>query len=350
MMQKEAIIALSTSPDISSKTIVQFVSLNKNCKDFSQFNKLKFPRDKREIIQKCLINTDLKKIKKILDQLKVRVIAYFDPRYPKKLLEIPDHPAILYCRGNINLLNEKNVVAIVGSRKATNYGLRHTLKISQELAEAGVTIVSGMAIGVDAEAHRGALEAKGFTIAVLGTSIDHLYPYSNEPLAKKILSSNNLIISEYPPGYPYFKFNFPLRNRIIAGLSDIVIVTEAAQKSGALITAYLALDYNRELYALPADLGKYSSAGTNELIRKGANCLIDTAEILQKFGLNKTVVRRAVLDASEQKVLDLITSGNDNFDKILKISKFSAQELNVILMNLELKGLIQMTTSGITLR
>jgi len=350
MTKEEAIIALSTSPDISPRIIVKFVSLNKNCKDFSEFKKLRFPQDKRDIIQKYLTNTDFRKIKRILEQLKVQVITFFDSRYPKKLLEIPDYPAVLYCRGNINLLNEKNAVAIVGSRKATNYGLRYTFKISKELAEAGIIIVSGMAIGVDGEAHRGALEAGGRTIAVLGTAIDYLYPRSNEPLAKKILHSNSLIISEYPPGYPYFKFNFPLRNRIIAGLSDIVVVTEAAQKSGALITALLALDYNRELYALPADLGKYSSTGTNELIRRGANCLVDTAEILQRFNLDKTPAKKVLLDANEQKVLDLIVLGNDNFDKIKKSSKFSAQELNVILMNLELKGLIELTTSGITLR
>jgi len=350
MTQKETIIALSTSPDISAKTIVSFVNLNKNCHDISCFSKLKFPEGKKEIILDFLENTDLKKIKKILSQLKIQVVTFFDPKYPRKLLEIPDHPAVLYCRGNTKLFAEKNVVAIVGSRKATNYGLRHTFKISQELSQAGIVIVSGMAMGIDAASHRGALGCGGKTIAVLGTAIDHLYPYLNEPLGRKILNSNNLIISEYPPSYPYFKVNFPLRNRIITGLSDIVIVTEAAQKSGALITAYLALEYNRELYALPADLGKFSSAGTNELIRRGANCLIDTAEILGRFGLNKVATKRATLDADEQKILDLIASNHDNFDKIEKSSKFSAQKLNVILMNLELRGLIAISASGITLR
>jgi DNA processing protein len=268
-----------------------------------------------------------------------------DSIFPRRLLEIQNCPKKLYCRGNLGLLNEKCLVSIVGSRKASSYGLRCTRKIARQIAERGVVIVSGLALGIDAEAHRGALEAAGKTIAVLGTAIDCLYPRTNEQLALSILDNDGLIISEYPVGAPYNNYNFPLRNRIIAGLSQITIVTEAAEKSGSLITACLAGEYNREVFAVPADIDKITNSGANQLIKQGASVLTSTDDILNIFGL-LLEEREVDLDPDELKVLAAISAGDGEFDKILKMLSVSSQQLNVILMKLELKNVIASSVDG----
>lgn len=268
-----------------------------------------------------------------------------DAIFPRRLLEISNCPKQLYCRGNLELLNEKCLVSIVGSRKASSYGLRCTRKIARQIAERNAVIVSGLALGIDAEAHRGALEVAGKTIAVLGTAIDYLYPRTNEQLALSILDNNGLIISEYPVGAPYNNYNFPLRNRIIAGLSQVTIVTEAAEKSGSLITACLAAEYNREVFAVPADIDKITNSGANELIKRGASVLTSTDDILDILGLTSEK-REVDLDSDELKVLTAISAGDTEFDKILKTLNVSSQQLNVILMKLELKNVIASSVDG----
>jgi len=266
-------------------------------------------------------------------------------KFPSVLLEIANCPKVLYCRGNLDLLKEKNLVSIVGARKASEYGLRCTRKIARQIAEQGVVVVSGLALGIDAQAHRGALEAHGKTIAVLGTAIDCLYPRTNEQLALSILERGGLIISEYPKGSPYNIYNFPLRNRIIAGLSRVTLVTEAAEKSGSLITACLAAEYNREVFAVPADIDKITNTGTNELIKKGASVLTSANDILDIFGpVSKP--KLVDLDRDELLVIDQISAGACEFDKILKTLKVSSAQLNVVLMKLELKNLIARSIDG----
>lgn len=270
----------------------------------------------------------------------IGVVTYLDPHYPKLLREVQDYPAALYYRGNYNLLAQEHAVAMVGSRKATSYGLAVARKFSARIAEAGAVIVSGMALGIDAACHQGALQVEGQTIAVLGTPIDTFYPRENENLGRKILAREGLIVSEYPPGFWTNKFNFPMRNRIIAGLSRATVVVEAAENSGALITAGLALDYNRDLYAVPGEVGRISSQGTNLLLTKGAICLSDPMVIIEDLGLKKDVTR-IKLSPTEQKVVDAIRSGVKTFDKIVKTLEIAPTKLNIIAGRLEIKGVLK---------
>jgi len=277
---------------------------------------------------------------------KVEIVTYLDNSYPEILRQIPDYPTVLYCCGNINLLREKHFVAMVGSRRATDYGLLVAKKFSAKIAGAGAVIVSGMALGIDGMCHRGALSVNGKTIAVLGTAIDNLYPKENEALGKKIVESGGCVVSEYPPGYWTNKFNFPMRNRIIAGLSSATVVIEAAENSGALITAGLTLDYNRNLYAVPSDIGKLSGQGTNRLLLQGAICLISPQVIIEDLGLSGAV-QNIKLTVQEAKIIEVIRSGCDNFDKITNKLKIKSNELNVLLAGLEIRGLIKKSADKI---
>ena len=271
-------------------------------------------------------------------------ISRREKTFSKLLREIPDCPKELYCRGETKLLNEKNVVAIVGSRRPSEYGLKQTRRIASDLAAQGIVVVSGMAIGIDAAAHRGALDGEGKTIAVLGTAIDKLYPATNFRLAQDILANGGLIVSEYPAGYPFYRANFPLRNRIIAGLSSAVAVTEAAERSGSLITAFLSVDYNREVFALPGNVDRILSRGTNYLIKKGA-CLLTSSEDILKFynlwaktGRNQKAVQ---LSLEEAKIINILSSGGYEFDTLAKLTALGASELNSALVILEMKKMIK---------
>lgn len=276
----------------------------------------------------------------------IQKLKITDKKYPDVLREISDPPKEIYAQGNLNLLGEKTLVAIVGSRKATSYGIDQTKKIAFELSKRGVVIVSGMALGIDAAAHQGALNALGKTIAVLGSAIDNFYPVQNENLGKKILEQGNLIISEYSAGSPTFKSNFPMRNRIIAGLSTATIITEAAERSGALITAYLALDYNRDVLALPGNIDRINSKGTNRLIRCGAFCVNSMDALLEFFDLNSSQSRQINLTNDEKKIIETLGHAPTNFDDILKEVKLTAGELNILIATLELKGAIRRNLNG----
>ncbi len=208
------------------------------------------------------------------------VIAYNDPSYPQALKYTADPPAVLYCIGRLK--PDELCVAVVGSRKATWYGLDMSKKLSSELARHGVTIVSGMARGVDSKAHYGALEAGGRTIAVLGCGVDVVYPKENRSLMNEICKKG-AVISEYIPGTEPIPFNFPARNRIISGLSEGVIIVEASEKSGSLITADYALEQGRDVFALPGNINSMNSSGTNRLIREGARIITCAGDILDEM-------------------------------------------------------------------
>ncbi len=201
-----------------------------------------------------------------------------DPRYPERLREIFDPPIVLFARGRVELLNSLNL-AIVGTRRPTPYGLAVTERLSGDLARAGLTVVSGMARGVDTAAHRGALGAGGNTIAVLGCGVDIVYPSENRRLAAEI-AAKGLMISEFPMGAPAYPQNFPIRNRIISGLSLGVLITEGAQYSGSSITARLALDQGREVFAVPGSIISKMSWGPNLLIKQGAKLVQDWNDVV----------------------------------------------------------------------
>ena len=213
-----------------------------------------------------------------LDKMGISVVTCLDELYPHNLLNIYDRPAFFYVLGRLD--DEDVPLAIVGSRNASTYGRYTTDRISRELALRGITIVSGMARGIDSCAHRGALAAKGRTIAVLGSGLDVIYPPENKKLFDAI-SSNGAVISEFPLGTQPLSYNFPARNRIISGLSYGVVVVEAGEKSGSLITAKLAMEQGREVFAIPGAIDSASSRGTNSLIKQGAKLVENIDDILE---------------------------------------------------------------------
>jgi len=288
-----------------------------------------------------------------------------DSDYPRLLLEIPNPPPVLYYRGNVDRKENQGItptVAMVGTRSPTEYGRRWTRKISTALARSGFTVVSGLAAGIDTEAHTGCLEAGGRTFAVVGTGVDIVYPKQNERLCDRILQQG-LVISEYPAGTQPNKTNFPRRNRIIAGLSRATIVIEAPHKSGALITAYQANDFCRDVYVLTARLDDERSFGCLELLSKGAHPILpssdrhlsedrllemlgampklDRAEQLSLFPPNPTVEKQGpLLEPELAKVLSAIVSGPISFDVIVEVSGLEAGTVSSILLQLELLGLV----------
>lgn len=288
-----------------------------------------------------------------------------DPDYPRLLLEISNPPPVLYYRGLVDVKENQGItptVAIVGTRSPSEYGRRWTRKISTALAKSGFTVVSGLAAGIDTEAHTSCLEAGGRTLAVFGTGVDIVYPKPNERLRDRVLQQG-LAISEYPAGTQPNKTNFPRRNRIIAGLSRATIVIEAPQKSGALITAYQANDFCRDVYVLTARLDDERSFGCLELLSKGAHPILpssdrllsedrllemlgalpklDKAEQLSLFPLNPTVEKQGPpLEPELAKVLSAIESGPISFDVIVEAAGLEAGTVSSILLQLELLGLV----------
>ena len=270
-----------------------------------------------------------------------------DKQYPQYLREVFDFPYVLYCAGNIDVLKEP-AVSIVGTRKPTPYGRAVAENLAEDLASRGLVIVSGLARGIDSIAHWGALKG-GKTVAVLGSGLENIYPRENKSLFEKIIEKG-AVISEFPPKAPPLGFHFPVRNRIISGLSLALVVIEAAQRSGSLISARLALEQNREVMAVPGAVTSDFSQGTNWLIKTGAK-LVETWEdvaeelpsplkerLLSQKEEQKSV---PVLKPEEARVFELLKEDSfTHIDELVEMTEFSVSELLAILLNLELKGLI----------
>jgi DNA processing protein len=278
-----------------------------------------------------------------------------DPEYPRLLLEIPDPPPILYYRGQMSLRDTEGMaIALVGTRSPSEYGRRWTRKISTTLATAGFTVVSGLADGVDTVAHHSCLEAGGRTIAVLGTGVNIVYPASNRRLAQRI-DQEGLLLSEYPAGTQPDRAHFPRRNRIIAGLCRVTLVLEAPSRSGALITASLANDYGRDIYALPGAVDNPKSIGCLELIGKGAQIVLSEAHLLDLLGaipqLDAVASEQLPLFAQApspppelppdlQQVLSVISGEAIAIDRIVQQAGLPTPSVQSALLQLELEGLV----------
>lgn len=285
-----------------------------------------------------------------INQSKATVIIIDDEDYPQLLKEISDAPPILFTRGNIDLLKVlPKKLAVVGSRKYSSYGRLTIDLIIPGLVSSGLVIVSGLALGIDALAHEATVERKGQTIAVLGSSLDFIYPRENYYLAAKILDSNGLVVSEFPPGTPPLKQHFPRRNRIIAGISDGVLVIEAAEKSGSLITANLALDYNREVMAVPGEIFKETSFGTNKLIKDGARLVSEAADVLAFLKVDMMVkekISKPKLSAQEEILLQLLAGETMHIDQIAEKSNLPASQSAQLISQLEIVGIVQNVGGG----
>ena len=214
----------------------------------------------------------------------IKLISISSKKYPKKLKQIYNKPIALYVKGNEKILNDYSI-AIIGCRAYSTYGKEIAIRISQDLAKEKITTVSGLAIGIDAFAHYGTICGKGKTIAVIGSGLDRIYPKQNTALAVKIIEEGGAIVTEYPPGTPAYKSNFPARNRIISGLSNGVLVIEAKKQSGTMITVDFALEQGKEIYAVPGNVNSGNAQGTNELIKEGAKMVTNAQDIL--FEINK---------------------------------------------------------------
>jgi len=268
-----------------------------------------------------------------------------DEDYPQQLKVIYDLPYVIYLKGNCIL--DAPLVAIIGSRKASSYGIWAAQHFALELSRRGIGVVSGLALGIDTAAHRGVVESKGKTIAVLGCGVDQCYPASNQRLYNSIYKENGTIISEYPPGTPPLKHHFPARNRIISGLSEGIIIVEAGDKSGALITVEYGLEQGKEIYAIPGNINNSSSVGTNRLIKEGAKILTSIEDILEDLKYrfmflqdDKIAFTNASLSTLEKRVYSIISNEATHIDLIALKSGIRIKDLNPLLTILEIKGLI----------
>ncbi|MBI2195871.1 MAG: DNA-protecting protein DprA [Candidatus Levybacteria bacterium] len=269
---------------------------------------------------------DFGKYEKQFKKQKISLISLSDKEYPKLLKQIPNPPIVLYVKalrqaqGKVNLNDYQPAVAIVGTRHITNYGREITEIFASDLARAGLIVVSGMALGVDAVAHKAAIDANGKTIAVLGNGVDLPHPRENEKLYEEILDNGGAIISEYPPGMPPSAGSFPARNRIVAGISDGVLVTEGASDSGSLITANFGFEFGRKVFAVPGPITSSLSKGPHSLIEKGARLVTTAEEILREFQISNL--------------------------KFQISTKIDSSKLGSLLSIMELKGLIKNLSDG----
>lgn len=295
------------------------------------------------------INLYLEKLK----QRKASFIALCDKNYPKLLSQIPNPPIVLYVKGDIKSIDFEKTIAVVGTRKITNYGREVTKLFSYDLAQNGFTIVSGLAMGVDAQAALSAIEAGGKTIAVLGNGVDLCFPSSNETLYDKILEKNGIIVSEFPLGMSPSVGSFPSRNRIIAGLSLGVLVTEGAQDSGSLITADYAFKFNRKVFAVPGPITSSLSVAPLKLIERGAKLVTSANDILKELKIQNAKVKITSqkskiqnMTKDELKIVQLLENESLSFDEIVKRLKKEPSETGTLLSMMEIKGQIKSTGSG----
>jgi DNA processing protein len=275
-----------------------------------------------------------------LTRRRLRFVARSDAGFPPLLRAIHDPPPGLFLRGAAETsLLARPAVAVVGARACSPYGAAVARRLGRELAAAGLVVVSGLARGVDGEAHRGALEADGVTVAVLGCGVDRDYPASHRQLAARICESG-LVVSEYAPGVEPAPWRFPARNRIIAGLARATIVVEAREASGALITADFALEEGREVFAVPGEITSSLSAGTNALLRLGATPLTSAADVLEALGVEPARAPAPRLSETASRLLDRVREGSASADELARRAGLPAGELSVALSELELAGAV----------
>lgn len=348
--RKRALIWLTNTKGMGIKTLKKFMEAEV---DFEELY-VSFPKFKskiealfgQDLCGKLEFNRDDTLIDQILREMqkkKVDIIPYFDKNYPEGLKEIYNPPVMLYTIGDKSLLGTVSL-GVVGSRSVTRYGREVTRTFSESIAKAGVTIVSGLARGADSIAHRAALDVGGKTVAVLGSGIDICYPPENFALYEEI-AEKGLIVSEYPIGTRPNNYQFPERNRIICGLSNGVLVTEAGEKSGSLITAEYAIEQGRALYVVPGNITSKMSAGSNRYLKTLQGAIVTEPEdILKEFGIETTEqveTKEVQLDFSELKVYEYLKTKDASVDELIDALQMEIQELNNVLFLLEMKGLVK---------
>lgn len=335
----------------SGENLLEVLTSNKNT------FKLQITGEEHEKINR--LRTEVKKtiieeLKNSLKEKGIKFVSYPENDYPLKLKDISDSPPGLFYKGNLSNLNTLKHIAIVGTRSSTNYGNNVTKKISSLLSERNLVIVSGLASGIDTNAHLGAVKS-GKTVAVVGTGVDNVFPSENKQLAKDIVSSGGLILSEYIPDTPASPWNFPQRNRLISALSDAVIIIEGDLQSGAMITARFAIKQDKPLFALPGQVDSLVSNGPNILIKsKVAELLTSVDDILEKIGESKQIKlnledkneKLNSLSEKEKNIYRLLSSDSKSFESLLQETNLNVQELLKHLSILELKGFAEKAADG----
>lgn len=348
---EEKIIMWLTSFDFmtykKAKTLIETID---NLEEmFNNMSKYKSTLDKifdKNELDELLSNNNFVYIDRCIDnyeKLGIKVVTIKSEDYSDLLKEIPSYPILLYCMGDTKLLNSV-CLGVVGSRRATKYGVTCGSQIVKDVAINNITIVSGLAEGIDTMAHKACLDVHGKTISVLGGGLLNIFPSSNKVLAKNILESGGLIISEYKPNEPCIAYHFPVRNRIIAGLSKGVFVVEATEKSGSMHTKNFALDFNREVFAMPARINDIYSDGCNKIIRNGqARMVLSSQDIIEFFGKSYSKPKEekmAQMSIDEQLIYDKLKGQELHFDEIASLTKLETKVLLTLLMRMELKGIV----------
>lgn len=296
-----------------------------------------------KLVNAIKVRADLKLIE-ICEQKGIIPVTYYSENYPDLLYNIEPSPLVLFCKGDISLLSSELAIGVVGSRKCSRYGLDMAETFGADLAENGVVVVSGLARGIDGSAHEGALKVNGKTIAVLASGVDVIYPPEHRALYEKIVETG-LVVSEYLPTSAPIAYRFPERNRIISGLSDGLLVVEAGEKSGALITLDEAIEQGKEIFILPSNVTSRTAKGSNEKLRSMPDALtLDADDVLRRFGKSKTVQKQVdsiQLDFMQEKIVELLETGERHFDELLELTELSAGELGGLLARMEVCGIIK---------
>ncbi len=348
------LLALNSHPKIGSQTLKKILAVFPDPAIFwkeKTFDGSKIDPKITQLIREVVAEFSPEEAVDSLIRNDIGYMTMYDDKYPKLLKELPDAPIILYIQGSLDALKLPSI-SIVGSRKYTRYGQNIARNIAKECVENGLAVISGLALGIDTEVHRTAVENEGITVGVLGCGLDKVYPTSNTYLAREIIGKNGAIISEYPPGTIPMKQNFPARNRIIAGLSTGVVVVEAAIDSGALITAYQALEYNREVFAVPGNIDSPNSAGTNKLIQEGAKLVTSSEDIFAELNIKaqkyKTKARQQIAETKEENLIYEILRKSVELsgDEIIKETGLNVISVNSVLTILEMKGIIYNAGGG----
>ncbi len=319
--------------------------------DGSEIRQLGIPQHTIDLLLEKRKTLDPEQELKGLGRLGIKFMTVFDDAYPKLLKQIYDPPTVLYYKGEIKALDDR-AIAVVGSRKMTGYGRSITEQFVKDLVNMGLTVVSGLARGVDGAAHQEAIKAGGRTLAVLGGGLNKIFPPEHTSLAEKISQGFGAVVSEFPPDYPSVAGNFPSRNRVIAGLSRAVLVTEAAEDSGSLITARSAIEVGREVFAIPGPITSPLSRGPIALIRQGAKPVFSAEDILEELGMSSLKPQIAnnkpdiQVSEDEKKILDCLENENKHIDEICRVLNLRAALVSASLLKMEIAGLVQNLGSG----
>lgn len=356
MTEKEGLIALASFVPFGPariKLLLSYFGSARQCwkTPVSELLKLGLGKEKIELFEKHRKEFDSRNYNLALRKEGIEVITYTEASYPLALKDIEAAPLVLYVKGSLEGLRA-SCIAIVGSRKMTSYGREVAHTLSSQLASMGLTIVSGLARGVDTQAHIGALEVGGRTIAILGCGLDQVYPLENTKLAKTIIAKSGAIISEYPIGYPALPINFAARNRIISGLSKAVVVVEGTKNSGTLLTASHAAEQGRTVFAVPGPITSPLSEAPLFLLQNGAKLLTSAKDIFEEldidFKVSRQEVERTLPETKEEvDLLALLDSEPLHLDELARISSLDIGSVSARLTIMEIKGLVKDLGAGV---